>query len=270
MDGGSKVDLGLVGKRALVTGAATGIGRSTVLTLTQEGVTVAALDIDEGALAELAKDAPAESVLTVKADLSTGEGCAAAVEEALHRLGGLDILVNNVGAGAVRQFDDISDDEWRATMELNFMSYVRVTRACLPTLRQTPGAAIVNNASDLARQPEALPVDYAASKAAVLAVTKGLARQEGPAIRVNAVAPGPIWTPFWTKPGGFADTLSVVHGMPPEQAVEHEMQLRQLPLQRLGDPDEVAKVIVILASPVTSFTTASVWGVDGGSIRSLF
>lgn len=264
------MDLGLAGKRALVTGAATGIGRSTVLALVQEGVTVAALDIDESALAELVEAVPADKVVAVKADLSTGPGCTSAVEEALQRLGGLDILVNNVGAGAVRQFDDITDDEWQATMDLNFMSYVRVTRACLPTLRQTPGAAIVNNASDLARQPEALPVDYAASKAAVLAVTKGLARKEGPAIRVNAVAPGPIWTPFWTKPGGFADTLSTVHGLPPEQAVEHEMRLRQLPLQRLGTPEEVATVILFLASPMTSFTTGSVWGVDGGSIRSLF
>ena len=264
------MELGLTGKRALVTGAATGIGRSTVLALTREGVTVAALDIDEGALAELTEAAPAGSVLGVKADLSTAPGCTSAVEEGLDRLGGLDILVNNVGAGAVREFDDLTDDDWHATMELNFMSYVRVTRACLPTLRQSPGASIVNNASDLARQPEALPVDYAASKAAVLAVTKGLARKEAPAIRVNAVAPGPIWTPFWTKPGGFADTLSVVHGLPPEQAVEHEMKLRQLPLQRLGDPEEVAKVIVFLASPATSFTTGSVWGVDGGSIRSLF
>jgi len=264
------MDLELTGKRALVTGAATGIGRSSVLALTREGVTVAALDIDEGALSELVAAAPDGSVLAVKADLSSGPGCAAAADEALNRLGGLDILVNNVGAGAVREFDDITDEQWHATMELNFMSYVRVTRACLPALRQSVGAAIVNNASDLARQPEALPVDYAASKAAVLAITKGLARKEAPAIRVNAVAPGPIWTPFWTKPGGFADTLAEVHGMAPEKAVEHEMSLRQLPLGRLGDPDEVAKVVVFLASPATSFTTGSVWGVDGGSIRALF
>lgn len=264
------MELGLSGKRALVTGAATGIGRSTVLTLAAEGVTVAALDIDQDALKELVADAPDGAVLPVRADLSSGSGCTAAVEEGLSRLGGLDVLINNVGAGAVREFDDITDDQWHATMELNFMSYVRVTRACLPTLRGTEGASIVNNASDLAKQPEALPVDYAASKAAVLAVTKGLARKEGPLIRVNAVAPGPIWTPFWTKPGGFADTLSDVHGMEPAKAVEHEMSLRQLPLARLGEPDEVARVIVFLASPASSFTTGSVWGVDGGSIRSLF
>ena len=79
-------------------------------------------------------------------------------------------------------------------------------------------------------------MDYSASKAAVLALTKGLARQEGPGLRVNAVAPGPIWTPFWTKPGGFADTFATHHNMEPMAAVEHEMTLRQLPLRRLGTP----------------------------------
>ena len=264
------MDLELTGRRALVTGAGTGIGRATVLALAAEGVLVSALDIDDTALADLVTAAPDGSVQTVRADLSSGAGCTAAVTEGLAQLGGLDILVNNVGSGAVREFDDLTDDDWHATMELNFMSSVRVTRQCLPDLRRSPGASIVNNASDLAKQPEALPVDYAASKAAVLALTKALARKEGPHIRVNAVAPGPIWTPFWTKPGGFADTLSVVHGMPPQQAVEHEMSLRQLPLARLGTAEEVAKVVVFLASPAASFTTGSVWGVDGGSIRSLF
>jgi NAD(P)-dependent dehydrogenase (short-subunit alcohol dehydrogenase family) len=108
------------------------------------------------------------------------------------------------------------------------------------------------------------------SKTALLGLTKALARSEAPKIRVNAVAPGPIWTPFWTKPGGFADTLSEVHEMPPKEAVEHEMSLRQMPLNRLGEPEEVANVIVFLASDLASFVTSSVYGVDGGTIRSLF
>ena len=264
------MDLGLGGKRVVVTGAAMGIGRATVLALVGEGATVAALDIDEGALEQLVKDSREGAVHPVQADLSSGQGCSAAAAGALSRLGGVDVLVNNVGSGNVREFDDLTDEDWHATLELNFMSYVRITRALLPALRRSPGAAIVNNASDLAKQPEALPVDYSASKAAVLALTKGLARKEGPDIRVNAVAPGPIWTPFWTKPDGFADNLAVVHGKPPQEAVEHEMSLRQLPLARLGTPEEVANVVLFLASPVTSFTTGSVWGVDGGSIRSLF
>ena len=265
------MDLELTGKKALVTGAATGIGRATALLLTAEGATVAALDIDKSALSELeelATDNPGRIVPTV-VDFTQATATNEAVTATIEHLGGLDLLINNVGSGAVRTFEALTDDDWSRTIELNFMSYVRTIRAALPALRQAAAPCIVNNASDLARQPEAQPVDYAASKAAVLALTKSIARAEGPKIRVNAVAPGPIWTPFWTKPGGFADTLATVHGMDPQTAVEHEMKLRQLPLERLGTPEEVARIIALLCSPVTSFVTGSVWGVDGGSIRGL-
>src|SRR4029079_10079135 len=141
-------------------------------------------------------------------------GVTGGIKEVLGAFGGsLDVLVNNVGAGAVRTFEQLSDADWDATMNLNFMSYVRAIRVVLPILREK-GGAIVNNASDLARQPEPVPVDYSVSKAAVLALTKALARSEGPKIRVNAVAPGPVWTPFWTKPGGFAETMGQYHKMP--------------------------------------------------------
>lgn len=264
------MDLHSEGLRVLVTGGASGIGRATVLAFVAEGAAVVAADSDGDALRALA-DETGGAVTVITADLASADGCADAVAGAAESLGGLDTLVNNVGAGAVRVFDDISDEEWQATLNLNFMSYVRTCRAALPHLRRSPGvASIVNNASDLAKQPEANPIDYSASKAAVLALTKGLARSEGPAVRVNAVAPGPIWTPFWTKPGGFAETLGQVHGMEPMAAVEHEMSLRQLPMGRLGAPDEVADVIVFLASDRASFVTGSVWGIDGGSIRSLF
>lgn len=170
----------------------------------------------------------------------------------------------------MRTFDDLSDEEWHATLELNFFSYLRAIRAVLPGMRERGSGVIINNASDLARQPEPNPLDYAVSKAAILSLTKALARSEGPVgIRVNAVAPGPIWTPFWTKPGGFAETLGAFHGMEPQAAVEHEMKLRQLPLERLGRPEEVADVIVFLASDRASFVTSSIYGVDGGSIRGL-
>jgi NAD(P)-dependent dehydrogenase (short-subunit alcohol dehydrogenase family) len=265
------MELELTGKKAIVTGAATGIGRATALLLTAEGVTVAALDIDKSALAEL-EDLAAENpgrIVPAVVDFTQGAATHNAVTEAIGQLGGLDLLINNVGSGAVRTFEELSDEDWSRTLELNFMSYVRTIRTALPALRQSDSPCIVNNASDLARQPEAQPVDYAASKAAVLALTKSIARAEGPKIRVNAVAPGPIWTPFWTKPGGFADTLATIHGMDPQAAVEHEMKLRQLPLERLGTPVEVARIIALLCSPVTSFVTGSVWGVDGGSIRGL-
>jgi NAD(P)-dependent dehydrogenase (short-subunit alcohol dehydrogenase family) len=121
----------------------------------------------------------------------------------------------------------------------------------------------------LAGQPEAVPIDYGVSKAAVLSLTKALARSEGPNIRINAVAPGPIWSEFWTAPGGFAETMGHHYNMPPKEAVEHEMRQRQLPMQRLGTTEEVANVVVLISSDLASFVTGSVWGVDGGSIRSI-
>jgi NAD(P)-dependent dehydrogenase (short-subunit alcohol dehydrogenase family) len=265
------MDSGLGGKVVLITGAAKGIGRATALAFARERCNLALIDLDKGDLDDLRKEAEALGVKVSLsyADLGSDKGVIAGIKEALAPFSGvLDVLVNNVGAGAVRTFDQLTDADWDATMNLNFMSYVRATRAVLPILRQR-GGAIVYNASDLARQPEPVPVDYSVSKAAVLALTKAIARTEGPKIRVNAVAPGPVWTPFWTKPGGFAESLGAYHKMPPQQAVEHEMSLRQLPMGRLGRPEEVANVIVFLASDLASFVTSSVWGVDGGSIRSI-
>lgn len=266
------VETNLKGKTVLITGAAKGIGRATALAFVKEGARVALVDIDKDELAGLAAEIKklGGAVSTGIGDLSTGGGVTSAIGAALKPMGEtVDVLVNNVGSGAVRSFDQLTDEDWDQTFQLNFMSYVRAARAVLPIMRKQASAVIVNNASDLARQPEPVPMDYSASKAAVLALTKGLARSEAPRIRVNAVAPGPVWTPFWSKPGGFAETMGQFHKMPPKEAVEYEMSLRQLPLNRLGTPEEVANVIVFLASDLASFVTSSVWGVDGGSIRSI-
>jgi NAD(P)-dependent dehydrogenase (short-subunit alcohol dehydrogenase family) len=266
------VDLNLGGKTVLVTGAAKGIGRATALGFAREGCRLALVDIDRADLESLVaeiKALGADAAFGI-GDLGTANGVTSSIAEALRGYReSVDVLVNNVGSGAVRTFDQLSDEDWNNTIQLNFMSYVRATRAILPGMREKGSGVIINNASDLARQPEPVPNDYSVSKAAVLAFTKGLARSEGPKIRVNAVAPGPIWTPFWSKPGGFADTFATFHKMPPKEAVEHELSLRQLPLNRLGTPEEVANVVVFLASDAASYVTSSVWGVDGGSIRSI-
>lgn len=266
------MDSKLSGKVVIVTGAAKGIGSATATAFGREGAKIVLLDIDPVALEETAASVRAAGgeAKVVQADLSTGNGVSVAIAQAIEAFGEtVDVLVNNVGSGSVRTFDELSDEEWDSTFSLNFMSYVRTCRLILPLMRKQGRGAIINNASDLARQPEGVPIDYSASKAAVLALTKGLARSEGPAIRINAVAPGPIWTPFWTKPGGFADTMGKFHNLPPDEAVKHEMELRQLPMGRLGTPEEVANVIVFLASDLASFVTSSVWGVDGGSVRSI-
>lgn len=266
------MDTGLAGKRVLLTGGASGIGRAAALAFAREGSRLAVLDFDEAGLGSLEGEvAGTDGEIAVFAgDLSTASGVESGVRDALAGFGGgIDVLVNNVGRGNWRTFDDLSDADWEETFQLNFMSYVRTIRFVLPSMRQAGVGCIVNNASDLAKQPEANPMDYSVSKAAVLSLTKALARSEGPGIRVNAVSPGPIWTLLWSRPGGLADNLARLHDLPPEEAVQHELELRQLPLARIGRPEEVANVIVFLASDLASFVTGSCYGVDGGSIRGI-
>ncbi len=265
------MDTGLQDKHVLITGAGSGIGRATALAFAREGARLKLIDRDAGGLeaTAVAIGGIGATVATTVADLSTGQGVEAGLRAAFAgEEDRLDVLVNNVGIVDGHPFDELTDAHWERTFAVNFMSNIRVTRALLPRLRES-GGVIVNNTSDLARQPEAIPADYGALKAALLSVTKSLARAEAPRVRVNAVAPGPIWTPLWSAPGGFAEALSAHHKLPPREAVDYEMKLRQLPLARMGEPEEVANVIVFLASDLASFVTSSVWGVDGGSTRSL-
>jgi NAD(P)-dependent dehydrogenase (short-subunit alcohol dehydrogenase family) len=265
------MDSELQGKVVVITGAATGIGRATAVAFAREGAILALADVDATELAATAELVRQHSTVhATVADLSTGRGVDAAFDDLLSATNGrLDVLFNNVGRGAVRSFDDLTDADWDDTLQINFMSQVRAIRRALVIMRAQGYGVITNNASDLARQPEGVPIDYSVSKAAVLSLTKALARAEGPGIRINAVAPGPVWTEFWTKPGGFAETMGTFYDLPPKEAVEHEMKKRELPAGRLGTPEEVADVVVFISCARASFVTGSVWGIDGGSIRSI-
>ena len=167
------MDSDLSGKVVLITGAAKGIGRATALAF-NEGADLALLDIDKAEL-DIVRDEAEKvgvKVSTAVTDLGSGKGVSQGVTDGLAPFGGtIDVLVNNVGTGAVRTFDQLKDDDWNATFNINFLSYVRTCRAVLPLMR-AKGGSIVNNASDLARQPEPVPIDYSASKAAVLALTR--------------------------------------------------------------------------------------------------
>lgn len=266
------MNLGLTDRTVLITGAAGGIGASTALAFAEEGARLGLVDRDATGLSEVAdavRDAGAKVAVQV-ADLSVAAEVTTGLTELRNELGGtVDVLVNNVGQGVVRTFDELTDEHFLATFEINFLSAVRAVRTVLPGMRAQGRGSIVTNTSDLARQPEAALIDYQVSKVALIGLTKSLALSEGPAIRVNAVAPGPVMTPLWTRPGGLADSLSALHGRPPKEAVEYELSRRQLPLGRIGEPAEVAQVIAFLASDAASFVTGSVWGVDGGTIRGM-
>lgn len=262
------MDLGLHGKTAYVTGGARGIGESTIDRLLAEGVGhVVASDRDADQL-KANQERWGSSVTTLVADLS-GVDATHTAERVLEVLGGApDVLVNNVGSAHAAPFASLTDD-WYASFNLNFMSHMRTSRALVPLMAaSSKGGAVVFVASDLAKQPETMPVDYAAVKAAILNLTQVLSLTYAPAVRVNAVCPGPVWTNLWTRPGGVADGLSEAFGLPQDEAVQKFVDERHLPLG-IGRPEDVANLISFLVSPAAAFITAAAVSIDGGGTRSI-
>jgi 3-oxoacyl-[acyl-carrier protein] reductase len=243
------VDLGLSGKRCVVTGSTSGIGAEVIRLLRAEG----ARTVSSGRSA----DGPGE--LHVSVDLSARGGPERLVAEAVDHLGGLDVLVNNVGGTGIRKLAELTDDDWQASFELNLMSAVRATRAALPHLRDG-GGAIVNVSSTAAKRPSTGMPDYSVMKAALLSFSRLVADlHAGDGIRCNAVTPGPTATSAWLGEGGLA-----------EQQGDRDEVLAKVgagrPLGRLAEPEEIASVVVFLASDRASYVTGSAWSADGGTV----
>ncbi|WP_405219367.1 SDR family oxidoreductase [Agrococcus sp. Ld7] len=241
----------LEGKRALVTGGDSGIGRATAIAFAKEGadVAIAYLPQEQDDAEETGRqvEAAGRRCVLVPCDQRTDQANRDLAETVIRELGGLDILVNNAGYQMVQEsLDDISDEQLRQTYETNIFAMFNLTRALLPHLEN--GGSIINCSSIQAFEPSETLLDYASTKAAINNFTVNLAAQMGPrGIRVNAVAPGPIWTPLQpaTKP-------SVKDfGM-------------DAPLGRPGQPVEVATAFVYLASDEASYVSGTVLGVTGG------
>lgn len=232
---------------ALVTGGANGIGAATAVLLRDRGARVAVLDRDTGT-------AP-EGVLAVPCDVTDSAAVDRAVATVVDELGGLDVVVNNAGIGAVGDVAANGDDEWARVLDVNVTGIARVTRAALPHLRRSEHAAVVNMCSVVAFVGVRQRALYGASKGAVLGLTLAMAAdhvREG--IRVNAVAPGTADTAWVGRLIDAADD--------PAAAAE-ALRARQ-PLGRLISADEVAHAVASLASPLAASTTGTVLQVDGG------
>jgi 3-oxoacyl-[acyl-carrier protein] reductase len=246
-----RMDLGLGGKRCLVTGSTGGIGLEVARQLAAESARVVTCGRRE------APDVGEAGHVT--AELEHAPGPERAVTEAVAALGGLDVLVNNVGMARQARFEDVPDDEWDAYWQLNVMSYMRAIRAALPHL-QDGGGAIVNVSSSAGKRPSTGMPHYSVTKAAVLSLSRLVAdlyAKDG--IRSNAVTPGPTATEIWLGDGGLAD-----------QQGERDDVLAKVgagrPLGRLARPEEIASVIVFLCSERASYVTGAAWSADGGTV----
>jgi NAD(P)-dependent dehydrogenase (short-subunit alcohol dehydrogenase family) len=260
--------LHLEGKAVVVTGANAGIGLETAKLFLKEGARVvgASRRIDQ------LEAIPSDNLVPTSVDLSTPEGPDVLIQTAMDAFGQIDILVNNVGIAPMRNgFLQVSDEDWNTVMNTNFMSMVRVTRAALPHMIKRKQGFIISISSEVGQLPDPMLPDYSVSKAAMLSLSKSIAQEFGPkGIRSNIVFPGPIRTPLWDQAGGFADGLADQYNMEKEEAIEHfAKNVRQLPLERLGKPEEVATVIAFLASDQASFVTGSEYMVNGGSLKQL-
>ena len=242
----------LAGKKAVITGADSGIGRAVAIAYAREGadVLIAYLNEHEDAkeTERVVREAGRKAIL-VAGDVASSDHCRTIIEKAVHDLGGIDILVNNAAHQATfATLEDITDEEWEITFKVNIHAMFYLTKAAVPHMK--PGSAIINTASINADAPNPTLLPYATTKGAIQNFTAGLAQfLADKGIRANAVAPGPIWTPL------IPSTMS-------EDTVEKFGA--NVPMKRPGQPAELATAYVMLADPLSSYTSGATIAVTGG------
>jgi 3-oxoacyl-[acyl-carrier protein] reductase len=244
------METGLQDKVCVVTGSTSGIGLETARQLKAEGATI----VTSGRSGDGIGD------LHVTADLSLPGEPERLIAAALDRFGHVDCLVNNVGWAEIHAFDELTDEVWERSWQINVMSAVRALRAVLPAMRERGAGAIVNISSTAAKRPSLSMPEYSVTKAAMLSLSRLVAdlyAKDG--IRCNAVTPGPTATEAWLGDGGLAD----------QQGSRDEILAKVgagRPLGRLAEPEEIAAVIVFLCSERASYVTGAAWSADGGTV----
>ncbi len=262
------MDLGLKGKVALVTGGSKGIGKAVANGLAEEGAKVAIcargqIDLDR-AVGDLAKSTGSE-VFAVAGDLTTESGVKKIVDATIAKFGRIDILVNNAGAAPGGLLLDLTEEDWQKALQLKFMGYVRCMKAVIPYMLKQGRGRIVNVVGNDGVKPIGIELTPSAANAADLAVTVALAEQYGRHnICINAINPGPVATERWD---GLISGIARVRKISVDEAQQRAE--RSIPLGRICTPEEVANVVVFVASDRASFMNGAIITLDGGQRKAL-
>lgn len=254
MSAAGSLSLSLAGRVALVSGAASGIGRATALAFAQAGATVLVNHLARAAeaaalVAEI--EAGGNRALAIEADVSRSAAVAAMVETAETACGAIDVLVNCAGIIQEKPFLQTTDEDWQRMIDTDLGSVFLMCRAVLPGMQRRGRGVVINIASDLGLLGRADFAPYCAAKAGVIGLTRALAREFAPAIRVNAIAPGPV------------DTAMLSAGQMSPAWIEKE---KALPQARFAAPEEIAATALFLASDLSAFYCGQVLGPNGGSV----
>ena len=261
--------MNLQGRKVIITGAGDGIGRALALAFAKEGALVAVCARSQDRLDSLSDEIESAGHLFISADLGKVEGVEAFHESVMKQLGQVDVLINNVGAILkLANFFELTDQDWEDSFQINLMSAVRLTRLCIPSLKQSACARVINISSIAAASPQEVFPHYSAMKAGLSNFTVSLAQTLAPdQIRVNSISPGPVWSKSWED---VAQEQS--NGSSLEQTRKEIMEQtgKTIPLNRMGMPEDLTGLALFLASDQSAWITATNFTVDGGLTRNPF
>jgi NAD(P)-dependent dehydrogenase (short-subunit alcohol dehydrogenase family) len=260
------MELKLPDRIAIVTGASKGIGRAITLQLAEAGADLVLCARGAGGLDEVAEEVRRRGrrVESVAADVAKPDGPQVVYERARERFGRIDVLVNNAGKGTPKRLLDLTDEDWQSSFDLNLMSAVRLSLACVPLMREQGGGRIINISSRVGRQPDHRFAPYAAAKAALINFTKSLANAfSKEKILCNCIVPGLIRTDAVEEA---ARISAAATGKSVVEVFAATLRARPIPAGRMGEPADVAGLVVFLASEHASWITGSTFTVDGGIV----